>query len=159
MSIDPLNWRSGLWAYAPLLIWTVFTLGLGSGAASMGETSRFIRPLLEFLFPSADADTLYLYHAAIRKLAHIFQYGILGLLAYRASSTFKRPVVLALCYVALVAMIDEIHQSYDPSRTSTPLDVLLDLVGALLALSLFSLVRGIWRNKGRTKGMILANDE
>jgi len=141
MSIDPLNRRRWLLAYAPLLIWTVFTLGLGSGAASMGETSRFIRPLLEFLFPSADAETIYLYHAAIRKLAHIFQYGVLSLLAYRAFSTFKRPVVLALCFVALVAITDEIHQSYDPSRTSTPLDVLLDVVGALLALGLLFFIR------------------
>jgi VanZ family protein len=112
----------------------LFTLGLGSGAASMSETSRFIRPLLEFLFPNADADTLYLYHAAIRKLAHIFQYGILGLLAHRAFSALKRPFVLALCYVAVVAITDEVHQSYDPSRTATPFDVLIDLVGAFLAL-------------------------
>lgn len=147
MSIDLLNRRRWLTAYAPLIIWTIFTLGLGSGAASMGETSRFIRPLLEFLFPNADADTLYLYHAAIRKLAHIFQYGILGLLAYRAFLTFKRPVVFALCYVTVIAVIDEIHQSYDPSRTSTPVDVLIDLVGALLALGLFSLVRRIRLNR------------
>ena len=141
MSIDPLNRRRWLLAYAPLLIWTVFTLGLGSGAASMGETSRFIRPLLEFLFPSADAETIYLYHAAIRKLAHIFQYGVLGLLAHRAFSTFKRPVVLALCYVALVAISDEMHQSYDPSRTATPVDVILDVVGAVLVLGLLFFIR------------------
>ena len=151
MSIDTLNRRRWLFAYAPLLIWTVFTLGLGSGAASMSETSRFIRPLLEFLFPNADPDTLYLYHAAIRKLAHIFQYGILCLLAYRAFATFKRPAALALCYVAVVAIADEIHQSFDLSRTATPLDVLLDLVGATLALSFSILIQAIRRNKAERK--------
>ena len=135
--------RRWLTAYAPLIIWTLFTLGLGSGAASMSETSRFIRLLLEFLFPAADADTLYLYHAAIRKLAHIFQYGVLCLLALRAFAPFKRPAVLGLCYVAAVAITDEINQSFDPARTATPLDVLLDIGGALIAIGFVSVVRRI----------------
>lgn len=138
--------RRWLTAYAPLIIWTIFTLGLGSGAASMGETSRFIRPLLEFLFPAADADTLYLYHAAIRKLAHLFQYGVLGLFALHAFTYFKRPVVFALSFVALIAMIDEFRQSFDPARTATPLDVLLDIVGAMLALGVVFAFRRIRRN-------------
>lgn len=134
MRLDLFTRRRWLTAYAPLIIWTIFTLGLGSGAASMGETSRFIRPLLEFLFPSADADTLYLYHAAIRKLAHLFQYGVLGLFALHAFTYFKRPVVFALSFVTSVAMVDEFRQSFDPARTATPLDVLLDIIGAILAL-------------------------
>ena len=138
--------RRWLTAYAPLIIWTIFTLGLGSGAASMGETSRFIRPLLEFLFPAADADTLYLYHAAIRKLAHLFQYGVLGLFALHAFTYFKRPVVFALSFVALIAMIDEFRQSFDPARTATPMDVLLDIVGAMLALGVVFAFRRIRRN-------------
>jgi VanZ family protein len=141
------NARLSKWlmAYAPLIIWTVITLGLGSGAASMSETSRFIRPLLEFFFPAADADTLYLYHAAIRKLAHIFQYGVLCLFALRAFASFKRPAVLALGYVAAVAITDELQQSFDPARTSTPLDVLLDISGALIAIAFLSVVRRIRR--------------
>ena len=135
--------RRWLTAYAPLIIWTIFTLGLGSGAASMGETSRFIRPLLEFLFPAADADTLYLYHAAIRKLAHLFQYGVLGLFALHAFTYFKRPVVFALSFVTSVAMVDEFRQSFDPARTATPLDVLLDIIGAILALGFVFVFRRI----------------
>jgi VanZ family protein len=146
MRLDSFMRRRWLTAYAPLIIWTIFTLGLGSGAASMGETSRFIRPLLEFLFPAADADTLYLYHAAIRKLAHLFQYGVLGLFALHAFTYFKRPVVFALSFVALIAMIDEFRQSFDPARTATPLDVLLDIVGAMLALGVVFAFRRIRRN-------------
>ena len=146
MRLDSFTRRRWLTAYAPLIIWTIFTLGLGSGAASMGETSRFIRPLLEFLFPAADADTLYLYHAAIRKLAHLFQYGVLGLFALHAFTYFKRPVVFALSFVALIAMIDEFRQSFDPARTATPLDVLLDIVGAMLALGVVFAFRRIRRN-------------
>lgn len=113
----------------------------------MSETSRFIRPLLEWLFPTADADTLYLIHAAIRKLAHVFQYGVLCLVALRAFKSFMRPAILALGYVAIVAMADEINQSFDPTRTATPLDVILDVVGALIVIGLVSVVRRIRRPK------------
>lgn len=116
----------------------------------MNETSRFIGPLLKFLFPSADADTLYLYHAAIRKLAHIFQYGVLCLFAMLAFSVYKRQILLALCYVGVVAVVDEVNQSFDPTRTATPLDVLLDLIGGLIAVLIFRFVSRWWtRRKAR----------
>lgn len=139
MRLDSFTRRRWLTAYAPLIIWTVFTLGLGSGAASMNETSRFIRPLLEFLFPSADADTLYMYHAIIRKMAHLFQYGVLGLLAIRAFASAKYRVTLALLFAVLVATIDEVNQSFDPTRTSTVRDVVLDVFGSVAALVIYIL--------------------
>ena len=140
----PFQRRMWLTAYAPLVIWTIVTLGLGSGAASMNETSRFIGPLLKFLFPSADADTLYLYHAAIRKLAHVFQYGVLCLFALRAFRIYRRQTVLALCYVLLIAVVDEVNQSFDPARTATPLDVLLDLFGGGIAVIIYLWVSRWW---------------
>jgi VanZ family protein len=130
-----------------LVIWTIFTLGLGSGAASMSETSRFIRPFLEWLFPSADADTLYLYHAAIRQLAHVFQYGVLCILALRAFRIYRRQIVLALCYVGVVATADEINQSFDTTRTATPLDVLLDLLGGIIGVLIYRLVSLWWKRR------------
>ena len=107
----------------------------------MNETSRFIRPLLEWLFPAADADTLYLYHAAIRKLAHVFQYGVLCLLAVNAFRSVKRSYLIALSYISSIAVIDELQQSLDPTRTATPVDVVLDIVGGLLALGFLHLIR------------------
>lgn len=139
--------RRWLMAYAPLVIWTVLTLGLGSGAASMSETSRFIGPLLKFLFPAADADTLYLLHAAIRKMAHIFQYGVLCVLALRAFNFYRRQIVLALCYVGVVAVADEINQSFDPARTATPLDVLLDLLGGIVGVLIYRSVSRWWKRR------------
>lgn len=112
----------------------------------MNETSRFIGPLLKFLFPTADADTLYLYHAAIRKLAHVFQYGVLCLLALRAFSIYRRQIVFALCYVGLVALVDEVNQSFDPTRTATPLDVLLDLFGGAIAVIIY-----LWASRWWTR--------
>ena len=106
----------------------------------MNETSRFIRPLLEFLFPSADPDTLALYHGLIRKAAHVFEYAVLGILAVRAFRKTQHRVVLASVLVVLIAFIDELNQSFNPSRTSTPWDVLLDVFGGLLGIGAYVLL-------------------
>ena len=117
--------RRWLTAYAPLLIWIFIVLGLGSGIGSMNETSRIIRPLLEFLFPSASPETLTIYHGYIRKLAHLSEYGLLAFLAIRALSATtvarlgKYRFALAVLIVLLVASLDEFHQSFEASRTST----------------------------------------
>ncbi len=47
------------------------------------------------------------------------------LIAWRVEAT-----ILAIFSTALVASADEFHQSFLPSRTGTPLDVLLDTTGA-----------------------------
>jgi VanZ family protein len=111
----------------------------------MNETSRFIRPLLEFLFPSAPPETLALYHGYIRKLAHLAEYSILAILARRAFTHFRRPILLAIGIVILVAMADEFRQSFDPRRTGTPIDVIIDLVGGLLGMVTWWLFARVFR--------------
>lgn len=126
--------RRWLTAYAPLVIWTVLILGLGSGLGAMNETSRFIRPLLEFLFPSAAPDTLSTIHGYIRKAAHLFEYMMLAILAINAFRAFRQRVLIALAVVLVVASVDEVNQSFNPARTGTPFDVLIDLVGGIVGL-------------------------
>ncbi|MBK9766529.1 MAG: VanZ family protein [Chloracidobacterium sp.] len=77
--------RDRIFAVASLVFWVGIIFYLSSGQGAMDQTSRFIRPLLEFLFPSASSDTITLYHAFIRKFAHFTEYAILAFLAFRAS--------------------------------------------------------------------------
>lgn len=142
--------RIWLTAYAPLIIWTVIVLGLGSGMGSMNETSRIIRPLLEFLFPTALPETLTLYHGYIRKFAHFAEYAVLATLAFRALSPFKHKYALALAFAAAVATADEFNQSLNPSRTSSPWDVALDIAGAAFAIFLFAVYAIVRRSRSRT---------
>ena len=114
----------------------------------MDETSRIIGPILRFLFPTASAETLGLYHFYIRKLAHLTEYAILAFLAIRAiaatSHLFlqKHRIVLTLCVVLSIASIDEINQSFEASRTGAFADVILDLAGGcLMIFALFLLGR------------------
>lgn len=132
--------RIWLTAYAPLIIWTIVIVGLGTGAGAMNETSRIIRPLLEFLFPDAAPETLTLYHGYIRKFAHFAEYAVLGFLACRAFSRARFGYCIAVAVVAAVAATDEINQSFDPRRTGSIWDVLLDLFGALSAIAAYKLL-------------------
>ena len=129
--------------YAPLVVWIIVILGLGGQFGSMNETSRFIRPLLEFLFPSALPETLTALHGGIRKFAHFAEYAVLGVLAFRAFSLHSRrlwwAVVGGLVIAFTVASIDEFQQSFLPERTSSPYDVLIDLAGAVAAVILAAL--------------------
>jgi VanZ family protein len=134
------GFRQRLWRYAPVVLWVSIILLLGSNPGSMSETSRFIRPLLHFLFPNSPEATIDLIHGYIRKFAHLFEYAVLAALAARAlagssaAMLKKFSYAAALLLVLIVASIDEFHQSFEPSRTSSPYDVLIDIAGGALAL-------------------------
>lgn len=131
------KWRV-FFVYAPLFIWSVVILGLGSSVGAATETSHFIRPLLEYLFPAASPETLAFYHGYIRKFAHFTEYAVLALLAFRAFSSrtwlSKFPFLSAATLVLTVASVDEINQSFNPSRTGSTWDVSIDLAGGATAL-------------------------
>lgn len=151
------SFRQRLWRYAPVVLWVSIILLLGSNPGSMSETSRFIRPLLHFLFPNSPEATLDLIHGYIRKFAHLFEYAVLAALAARALAgssvtTLKKYFyAAALLLVLVVASVDEFHQSYEPSRTSSPYDVLIDITGGVLALAIvYGITAVIRRRRERT---------
>ena len=136
------EWRGRLIRYAPLVLWTALVLGLSTGQASMEETSLIIRPILKFLFPTAPDVTLNLYHGYIRKLAHFTEYAVLAFLGLRAVAGWstdrlrRASLLITVLFVAVIASIDEYHQSFVPSRTSSFWDVLLDISGGAFAVFL-----------------------
>lgn len=147
MTIFDSKRRTRLLLYAPLLLWIGVIFLLSSGQGSSGRTSLIIRPILEFLFPSAPEETLIFYHGAIRKLAHFTEYAVLGLLACRAFRDLSsRYLLLALGLVAIVASLDEFNQSFNPLRTGSPWDVAIDFSGGLIAV-LFYYAIARWRDK------------
>jgi VanZ family protein len=142
------GWRGPVLRYAPVLVWVGIIFLLSSPEGSMQQTSRFLRPLLQFIFPAADEATLQIYHGYIRKSAHVTEYAILAILAARAFSAAKPLLrsfwfVWAIGLVISVASLDEFNQSFEPSRTSTPWDVALDVAGGVLGAVLFFAIRGL----------------
>ena len=140
-------------AYAPLFLWTAVILVLGSSSGSMAQTSRIIKPLIEFFFPVASPETVLIVHAAIRKTAHFVEYAVLAMLAARAygrsASNWIRGKwpVWALITVVAVAAVDEFIQSFNVARTGSPFDVLLDLAGGTAGLVLFAALARLRRQR------------
>lgn len=139
------NGRGRFFAYAPLVLWAALILILGSSAGASAQTSRFIRPLIEFFFPDAPPATFLLVHGFIRKSAHFIEYAVLAFLAARAFSGFssgslrKHWIGFSAAGVVGVACLDELNQSFLSSRTGSGWDVLLDLAGGLSGILLFKI--------------------
>jgi VanZ family protein len=116
-------------------------LWAGSGTFSASSTSRFLRPLLTFLFPDLTSSELWTAQVWIRKIAHAVEYGVLALLAFRAlwlsfDMILARIAAGALLLVLVVATVDESRQGFLELRTGAPSDVVLDCLGALLAVGI-----------------------
>lgn len=137
------DWRERLVRYAPLVLWIGLIMFLSSGQASMSNTSRFVRPLLRFLFPDAPEEIINIYHGYIRKLAHVTVYAILAFWASRAFVGSSQKILRRFWFVAafftvcLVASIDEMNQSFLDSRTGSIYDILLDIAGGTMMLLVF----------------------
>ncbi len=106
---------------------------------SSENTSRIIEPILRFLMPSLLPEKAALVHGVIRKLGHVTEYFILGILLFRAfrSGSMELPGLRWAFYSVLVVMLyaasDEFHQSFVSARTASLFDVGIDIGGGVLA--------------------------
>ena len=83
----------------------------------------------------------------VRKAAHFGGYAVLGILAARAFSTSsllglqRRWFAWSLVLIVVYSVIDEFHQSFVSSRTGSPIDSLIDIVGGLSALIVYRVLK------------------
>jgi len=90
--------------------------------------------------------------AVLKKTAHIIEYGILCLLVrrgFKGTVTESAPSVnlFAGVFSLLYAVSDELHQSFIPSRNCRVTDVLIDMLGVILALYVIEKVKSKNYNK------------
>ena len=126
--------------YGPLLLWTGVILFASTDGFSAGSTSKIIRPLLFWLFPEITETQLGTVHLWTRKTAHFVEYAILAFLAHRAFIRSTRELLKShwfawsLIFVVMIAVIDELHQSFVPERTGSIYDSGIDIAGGLTVL-------------------------
>jgi VanZ family protein len=142
------------------ILWLIVIAIESTDWLSAHHTSRILYPLFHFLF-GLDPDRFETWHFFIRKGGHVFGYGLLSILLFRAwRETLPLPTgarwswrwaSIAVLGTALVASLDEWHQSYIPSRTGTVRDVVLDTCAGIAAqILLFLLARqslAPWRRR------------
>lgn len=128
--------------------WTAAGLWIGLIAVestdwfSAEHTGRFLYPILHFLL-NISPQAFEVFHHYLRKTGHFVGYFALSALLFRAWKDTLHPDKLrtwalrwAMCAFfmsALVASLDEWHQTFLPSRTGRVADVMLDSSAALTA--------------------------
>ena len=101
------------------------------------HTSVPLRSIFSAIFGDVSDARWEIVHHHIRKSGHFLGYGCIGLFWLRAwwkslpHSRFFQDVLLALLGTAMIASVDELHQSFLPNRTGTPVDVAIDCSGAV----------------------------
>ena len=135
-------------AWLPAIIGVLIICLESSNSMSSAHTGSMLQHLTWWIGCCNNWDLVFVNHI-LRKTGHFTGYGTLGLLFYRAwrltgyilSIHRQRmvDVILSLACTLVVASADEFHQSFLPSRTGLPQDVLLDTAGATLFLLAFQL--------------------
>lgn len=125
----------------------IFVASTDLGAAA--HTSGVVRPLLLWLHPRADPAFLEHANFLVRKCGHLSEYALLAALTFRALRLDPRwrhglPATALACWLCCTAYAatDEFHQSFVPSRTASPGDVLIDSGGAAAGTALLA-----WRGR------------
>ena len=119
---------------------------------SAANTSQWLYPLWVQLFgPISPAHWAEVHHL-IRKTGHFLGYGVVSLgffyswrktlarVAVKHWNLLRRASALAVLCTLIVASLDEFHQSFLPSRTASPIDVGIDLCGAIFAQLMLLLI-------------------
>lgn len=109
--------------WLPVLLWAGLILVAASDSFSAENSGGFLKMIFGVEVP-------HWLHVILRKSTHVVVYGILAALAWRAD---RRWEVIMLVVVA-VAASDETLQGRTMKRTGSPMDVVIDIVGALIAL-------------------------
>jgi VanZ family protein len=131
--------------WMPVIAWMVLIFAGSSDVLSAEHTSRFIVPFLRWFDPQISFATIVAIHLTLRKLGHFTEYAILALLLWRglrgtfSAVNFSLLAAAAFLVAAAFAASDEFHQSFVPTRTASPRDVMIDCFGALVAITLCAL--------------------
>jgi VanZ family protein len=127
--------------WLPPAIWMAAIITFSSDVGSGEHTGHWLLPFLRMLAPWATAAQLEALHWLLRKAGHLTEYAILTALWYRAfrrarHATPRGAAAIAFAISVAWAVLDEIRQSFVPSRTASAMDVATDSVGALIVVAL-----------------------
>ena len=123
-----------------ILIWMIVVFGFSNtgGNESTGMSMKVAR----FLFKNE--SYIKLAEPIIRKLAHLSEYALGGMLVYGLFLTFNLNSKIQFCcswlFVVLFAITDEIHQLFIPGRSGKISDVFIDSLGSLIGICVLLLI-------------------
>ncbi len=146
-------------AWALVVIWACLVWGLGGDGFSEARTSRFLGPLLRWIYPEIHLEQIAQVQLLVRKFAHVFEYGVLAALALRALLLRRGPslaanVGLTLAFIVTFASADETRQALSNQRGGSVRDILLDTTGAAAAIGLLLSIRRRFGEQRLREGLL-----
>lgn len=114
-----------------------------SSAIESSDQSGIITTLLNKILKLENVDLL---EFIIRKLAHLLEYIILGILMINCLKDYniKNIIFLSILFCFIYACTDEVHQLFIPGRSGKIDDVLLDTLGSIIGVVFYKL---FYKNK------------
>jgi VanZ family protein len=128
-------------AWIAAILWLLLIAIESTALLSANNTSRILYPVLHYLF-GVDWEHFEIWHFFIRKAGHVIGYATLSILLFRAWRASvphdavrwrMRWAIIAVVGTALVASLDEWHQTFLPSRTGRWQDAVLDTCAGIAA--------------------------
>ncbi len=138
--------------WGTVALWMLFISLLSTDPFSASNTNRYIDPVLRFLFPGITGPGFTIAHTVVRKTAHFSEFFVLGALLFWALRRGREPrwrlswALQAAAFAGGYALLDEFHQLFVPSRTSSVFDSGIDLGGAVIS-QLVIYLRGRWARR------------
>lgn len=147
----------------PAALWygVIWNFSAQTAAVSGDLSDRLLWRMLAVVSPAFAAADGAVQSASVellsffeRKAAHMFLYFTLVLLVWLALGPWvrgkRRQMPLAAVLTAVLAGLDEYHQTFVPGRSGEVRDVCVDMTGALIALALALVL--LWVDRCRRQG-------
>jgi VanZ family protein len=143
--------------YLPVILWAVVIALLSTRGFDTAFTYKLLKAVNDFWTLGYTVAQLREANAVVRKLAHVSEYFILGLLLWRALRRGREEAwrwswaIGTLLLGAAWAGLDELHQLFERGRGSSVVDIGWDSLGLLLALVVIY-ARPRKKKEGRAQG-------
>lgn len=149
----------------PVGLWMVIMLVISTDIGSVRTSGRLIDPILLWFDPTLRPHELYHLNIIFRKTCHVVEFAVLAMLVWRTRDLLKSPwpgsgtlrlAALTLGVCAFFAISTELIQYASRSRAASPRDVLINMGGSVLGLSLVFLVKKLRRPRKETPRILIA---
>lgn len=141
-------------SWTAVIVWMILIFNLSSQVAK--ESNSLSKGITEIVIETIEKATqktdfdVSKFNSLLRKNAHFFVYLVLGILvmnAIRRSGLYGvRGFILVLGICILYAISDEVHQLFVPGRGPQVEDVLIDSVGTIVGVGMYSIVDKVIHN-------------
>ena len=128
-------------AWTLLILWMLFIFIMSSFNGVMSSNqSGSIATLIYNIFNISDTSKV---SFIIRKCAHVSEFFILGILVINLVSKYnvKHIYLISFIICVLYASSDEFHQLFVPGRSGQVTDIFIGMIGVVLGLSIYCLIK------------------